>query len=162
MKGFRADINRTVHIAEAKAYALKLLSYRSRSRKEMREKLRRKGFNNEQINSTIEFLENSGLISDEALASELFRHSLERKSLGKKGIEMFLSIRGIDKRLINKTLSTYTTETEVKAARKFVKRKLKTLENYPENVVKRKLWGMLQRRGFATEVINKAVNSIKP
>ncbi len=140
MKGFRND---------AKTCALKLLSYRSRSRKEISDRLKRKGFSVKEIEATIHFLENAGLISDEALTKELFRYSVERKSLGKKGIEAFLSRRGIDKELIHKELSIYTNDIEAESAAGFAEKKLKSLDKYPEEIIKRRLWGMLQRRGFS-------------
>ncbi|GBD97409.1 regulatory protein RecX [bacterium BMS3Abin06] len=152
MKGSRAD---------AKAYALKLLGYRSRSKKEMLEKLKRKGFESGQIDAAIKFLEDTDLINDKALASYLFKYSSERKSLGKRGIRIFLTKRGIDNELIEETLSTHTTEMEEKAALEFAERKLRYLKNYPEDVVKRRLWGMLQRRGFSIDIIRRAVNSIR-
>ncbi len=101
-------------------------------------------------------------MNDAVLASELFRYSIEKKSLGKKGIKMFLAKRWIDKKLIDKTLSFHTTEMEEKTAQRFIEKKLRSMKSYPEDIVKRRLWGMLQRRGFTSEAINKAVNSIKP
>lgn len=151
MKGFRVN---------AKTYALKLLGYRSRSKKEMLEKLKRKGFESGQIDAAIKFLEDTNLINDKALASDLFKHSAERKSLGKRGISLFLAKRGIDNNLIEETLSTHTTDMEEKAALEFVEKKLRYLKNYPEDVVKRRLWGMLQRRGFSIDIIRRAVKRI--
>ena len=71
LTGSPADVNRLVHIAEAKSYALKLLGYRSRSEKEMTERLKKKGFDGTVINSVVKFLKDTGLIKDEALAAEL-------------------------------------------------------------------------------------------
>ncbi len=140
--------------------ALRLLGYRSRSRKEMLEKLRARGFDDEQINGEIEYLENAGLLNDEDLASELFRYSIEIKSLGKKGVRMFLYRRGIEKGLIDKTVAVHTEHMEEKTAQELVERKLRSLKDDPEDVVRRRLWGMLQRRGFSTDVMKKAVGSI--
>ncbi len=151
MKGFRND---------AKTCALKLLSYRSRSRKEIVDRLKRKGFSVIEIEATIHFLEKAGLISDEALTKELFRYSVERKSLGKKGIEAFLSKRGIDKELIHKELSIYTNDIEAESATGFAEKKLKSLDKYPKEIIRRRLWGMLQRRGFSVEVINKVIERL--
>jgi regulatory protein len=145
---------------DARSFALKLLSYRSRSKKEMFEKLKRKGFSDNEIDNTIYSLEKTGLINDKTLAAELFRYSVERKSLGKKGIEAFLSRRGIDKELVNNVLSTHTNAVEAESAARFAEKKLKSLKKYPEEMVKRRLWGMLQRRGFSVEVIRKTVDSI--
>ena len=152
MKGTPADI---------KTAALKLLSYRARSRKEMAEKLQRKGFDSVQIEGVIRLLETAGLINDSALAVDLLRYSVERKSLGNKGIRVFLASRGIERGLIDKTLSAHSPESEENAARAFAERRLKTLKKYPPEVIKRRLWGMLQRRGFSSEVVNKTVNSVQ-
>lgn len=146
--------------AEAKNYALRLLSYRSRSRKEMFEKLRRKGFDSRQIKSAVESLENAGLIKDEALAKELFRNAAERKYLGRKGIEMFLSGRGIQREIIDETMLIHTKEMEKDSARKIVEKKLKALKKYPGNIIRRRLWGMLEFRGFSADIINMTVKAV--
>lgn len=152
MKGSQAD---------AKTYALRLLSYRSRSKKEMLERLKKKGFDSNLIDSTLKFLEDTGLINDKALVHDLIRYATETKSLGKRGIRMFLVRRGIERGLIDATLAHHESGAEEEAAAKFVERKLRTMENYPEDVVRRRLWGMLQRRGFSINVIQKALESIK-
>lgn len=145
-------------LADARAYALKLLSYRSRSRKELIDRLKRKGCADKEINGTVRFLEDTGLISDEALALELLRYSTEKKLLGGKGLEALLSRRGLDKKLINKTLAYHTRDMEEESAGRLVEKKLRSLKSYPEDVVKRRLYGMLQRRGFSMEVINRVLD----
>lgn len=146
--------------AEARTCALKFLSYRSRSKKELLDKLKSKGFSDGDITSVIRFLEHSGLLDDQNLAGELFNHSLERRPLGKRGIEAFLARRGIGKELIHRTLSVHTTDMEEESAKRLVEKKLKSLQNYPDDVVKRRLWSMLQRRGFSAGVIQRIVKSI--
>lgn len=147
-------------LAEARSYALKLLSYRSRSIKEMYEKLRSKGFLEDHISSTIKYLIGVGLINDEALASDLYRLSTDYKSLGKNGIRTFLVKRGIDRDLIDETLADHTSEMEEQKALEFAGKRMETLKRYPRDVIKRRLWGLLQRRGFSYEVIQKVVNAL--
>jgi regulatory protein len=149
-------------LAEVRVYSLKLLSYRARSTKEMLDKLRRKGFDENHIKDAVEYLQRTGLIDDEALASDLYRQSTEYKSLSKHGTRQFLAKRGIDRKLIDKAVSAHTPEIEEKAAFKLVEKKIRTLKKYPEDVVRRRLWGMLQRRGFSIDIINRAINSITP
>ncbi len=126
----------------------------------MFERLRRKGFDSGQVKSAVESLENAGLIKDEVLAKELLRNAAERKYLGRQGIEMFLSSRGIQRELINETMSIHTREMEKDSALKIVEKKLKALKKYPENIIRRRLWGMLKRRGFSSDTINMAVRSV--
>ena len=145
---------------EARYYALKLLNYRPRSMKEIYERLSRKGFNNDQINKAMGFLVDAGLLNDEILVKELFRYAKERKYLGRKGIEMFLHKRGFGRELINDTISNHTREMEKEAALKLAEKKLKTLKNYPGNIIKQRLWGILKRRGFSADIINMTIKSV--
>jgi len=126
----------------------------------MSERLRKKGFADEEINSTVKFLEDTGLINDRTLASDLFRYSMGSRALGKRGIRALLLKRGIDRGLVDETLSDHTEESEQGSALEFVESRMRTLNKYPEDVVKRRLWGMLQRRGFSAGVIIKAINSV--
>lgn len=144
---------------EAKAYALKLLGYRARSRKEMLERLRGKGFAVEDIEKTVQYLEDLDLINDETLASDLFVHAMNYKSLGEKGIRTFLIQRGIDRTLIDRTMSAHTPDMEEKTAMAFIERKIRSLGGHPEEAVRRRLWGMLRRRGISGEVIKRVIES---
>ena len=159
LTGSPADVNRLVHIAEAKSYALKLLGYRSRSEKEMTERLKKKGFDGTVINSVVKFLKDTGLIKDEALAAELLNSSLRNKYLGKRGIKSFLYSRGIRKDLIAETLSSLSEDAEKETALRLAGRKMKILRRYPQDIVKRRLGGMLQRRGFSADIINEVIKS---
>ena len=143
----------------ARSYAYKLLSYRSRSRKEMLDKLRTKGFEDEDVSAVMEFLETSGLINDAKLASELLGYSAGSRPLGKNGIRMLMLKRGIDKGIVDETLYSHTAEMEERAAIEFAERRSRALRNYPADVAKRRLWAMLQRRGFSVGVISKVINT---
>lgn len=145
---------------EAKGYALKLLSYRSRSKRELLQRLKEKGFDSEEIERAIACLEDAGFIKDEELAHGLFQNALERKYLGRKGIKMLLLRRGIRKELINETLSNLTEEMEQESAKRLVEKKLRTLKACPEEIIRQKLWRMLERRGFSPDVINYVIKSI--
>ncbi len=68
--------------------------------------------------------------------------------------------RGIDKWLVDETLSGHTADMEKKAAMEFAERKSRVLNNYPAKVARRRLWAMLQRRGFSADVIRKAVDLV--
>ena len=144
----------------ARSYAFRLLSYRSRSRREMLEKFRSKEFEPEDIDAVMEFLEKSNLINDVELALELLSYSAGSRPLGKNGIRMFMLKRGLDRSLVDDTLSDHTSEMEEKTAMEFAERKSRVLSNYPPKVARRRLWAMLQRRGFRNDVIRKAVDSV--
>lgn len=145
---------------EAINYALKLLSYRSRSRSEMIERLKRKGFIHQETERTIRYLQDRGFIEDRALAKELFTNAVERRSLGRMGISAFLCRRGIDKELINETISIHTRDMEMESADRFTRKRLENLESYPDDVKRRRIRAALHRRGFTAEIIREAVKTV--
>lgn len=119
-----------------------------------------KGFSHSHIQNTVSFLEDAGFLNDDNLVEELVRYSTQRRPLGKKGIESLLIKRGIDRELIKKTISDYTTDLEAESATIFVGKKLKTLQNYPSDIIKQRLWGMLRRRGFSSDIASKVIKSL--
>jgi len=157
----KADDSPEAAYLKAKAYAFKLLSYRSRSRKEIAEKLSEKGFLQGETERVISYLEQLEFIKDETLAGQILRTALERKNLGRQGIKMLLLRRGIEKDLINETLSSLTDDEEQEAARRLAGKKLKNLKGHPENIIKQKLWRALQRKGFPADIINSVFKTIK-
>ena len=144
---------------EARSYALRLLSYRSRSSSEMIERLGKKGFAPEDTERTIQYLQDRGLIEDRTLAQELFTNAVERRCLGRMGIRAFLGRRGIDKGLVNETLSTHTRDMEKESAVRYVKKRLVALQRHPKAIQRRRIQAALQRRGFSADIIREAVTS---
>lgn len=159
MKGSAAKEKKTRKPLSAKAYALRLLSFRSRSKKEISERLQEKGFSPKEIEDALEYLEDAGFLKDSLLAERLLQYAIEKKHLGRRGIKMLLLRRGLDKELIDKTLSGIADEAEQEAALRFTEKKLKTLGNYPKATIKQKLYRALERRGFSRNIINAAMTS---
>jgi regulatory protein len=143
--------------AEVRAAALRLLAYRARSRQELIERLSRKGFSSSDIDTTISSLEKSGLVDDEKLAPELLRIASERKLLGRTGIAVFMKKRGLDSRLIEESLMSHSSESELRSARALIEKKLRTMDRFSDDQKRKRLWSMLRRRGFSHDVIRKAL-----
>jgi len=138
-------------------YACKLLSYRSRSEKEMCEKLRMKGFGEDDINRAITHLRSGGLLDDGKLARSLIRHAGESKGLGLSGTKRFLLERGVPREIVDETTREID---EVETARRFLNRKLRAWSRTwrPGQVqLKKRLYGFFSRRGYAPETIGKAL-----
>ena len=93
-----------------------------------------------------------------SLAKELFTNAVERRSLGRMGIRAFLGRRGIDKELINETISIHTRDMEMESACRFTKKRLENLKSYPDDVKRRRIRAALYRRGFSAEIIREALN----
>lgn len=140
---------------KALKYALKLLGYRDRSMSEMRQKLTGKGFPENVVDETLARIEEKGFVDDSKLAERLKRDAIERRHLGAQGVRRYLLKRGIPAKMIN--TATVRDEDYGDAARRLVEKKLRLMGNCSDNTVKRRLWGLLSRRGFTADEIREAL-----
>ena len=69
-------------LLQAQDYALKLLSYRERSSKEIQVRMERKGFEKDVIEEVLRYLESQKYLDDRRFA-ELWAHDRLRKGYGK-------------------------------------------------------------------------------
>lgn len=141
---------------DARAYALKLLRYRGRSEKELRDRLRQKGYSPEDINFTVQRLGESGFIDDRVLAENLKRQAMTNRNLAFEGTRRFMQQRGIPREIIDAVLG-YDEQTELLHARKLIDKKQRSSEKYPEPKRTRSLIAFLLRKGYPLQVIRKAM-----
>ncbi len=151
---------------KALQYAYKLLSYRSRSEKELTRRLRMKGFDEPAIQQVIARLKSGGFVDDRRLASSLKRYAEESKHLGISGTRRYLIERGVPAGITDEVVRD-VDETE--GAKKFVEKKLTSwrkqdfssgLPHLADKTIKR-LYGFLCRRGYSSEAIKKALEQFK-
>ena len=141
---------------KAKSSALRLLSYRSRSEKEISLRLQDR-FTETAINQTIAILRDQGLLNDMSFARE-WRENRERcKPRGADVIRWELQKFGVDSDVIQETLSDFDASSNAYQAGSRYASKL-PLDN--RSVFKRKLGTFLHRRGFHGEVLGLTVNRI--
>jgi regulatory protein len=137
---------------KAKQYALKLLSYRGRSEKELKERLIKKGIPEPLVSSTVDYLRNLGYLDDVSLAEALKREAITRKLLSQTGAKKYLLDRGITRDVIHRVFHQ-EEETDRENAKKYIRKKLRMLENHPQETVRRRLYNQLLRRGYSPETI---------
>jgi len=145
--------------ADAKKYAFLLLSYRSRSEKELQERLEKKGFSVHHISGTLRQLKQAGLLDDYALALDLKRQAFNNKLLGYNSAKQFLLNRGVPNEIVNTALK-YDEETEAQKIQKLIDKKLKTPGNYSEEKKKKRLWDFLVRKGYTFSTIRNALHNL--
>jgi regulatory protein len=141
---------------KATKYALKLLGYRGRSVKELQERLRGKGIPESAVSSAIRHLKDIGLIDDMSLAESLKREAESIRMLSQRGARRYLFSRGIPRDIIEKVFSN-EDNPDVENAGKLVDKKMRVLAGYPAETVKRRLFGLLSRRGYSSETILKVL-----
>jgi len=136
-----------------------LLNYRSRSEKELRERLEKKGFSENHIASTLRHLKEAGYLDDHALAQDLKRQAFDNKLLGYNNAKRFLLNRGVPDKIIGETLE-YNEETEADKIKKLIEKKLRTAGNYTGKKKEKKLWDFLVRKGYRFSTIRNALHNI--
>lgn len=95
-----------------------LLSIRSRGEKELREKLKEKGFEKPVIEIAMDMLIKRGYIDDYAFATE-YAEYLQKKGYGSFAVKQRLYQKGVDKEAIEMVMSEISKDDNIKAAMEY-------------------------------------------
>jgi len=155
------DKNRTgLTKADAVRYSYRLLSYRDRSRKELGERLKEKGFSEDTVRDAVSYFEERGFLDDAALAKALKRSAEEIKLLGEQRVRLFLRQRGISKEII-KDIFAGGDSDEISRAERLVRKKFRTMKSLPDEESRKKMWRFMGRKGYSFDTIKKALKQFK-
>ncbi len=138
-------------------YAFFLLNLRDQSVGEMRNKLKKKGYERAEIDETIKTLKEKKFLDDERFVENLIRTKLEIMNFGKQRIWQDLKKKFIANDLIDEALSNIEKDDEKESAKEAMRRYVKKRGQPKEYKDKQKLIAYLQRRGFSWEVIEKII-----
>ena len=145
---------------KAKETALRFLSFRRRTEKEIKDKLKQKGFDENIIKRTVEKLKEYDLINDLEFATAWVKERLEYKPRGKRLLKQELWKKGIKKEIIDQVLNE-SCQNEDKSALELLERIKSRYKNLEPQVARRRMYGYLIRRGFTYDVISQVMrNSI--
>jgi len=92
-------------LKKAKGIALRMLTYRDRSKQEMRDRLEQKGICASVIENVVTLLSDYGYLDDQTFAQRLARSLLETKNWGFSRIGVALRDRGLAPELVEETVS---------------------------------------------------------
>jgi regulatory protein len=141
-------------IEQAYERALNFLSYRPRSKAEVRRNLRKKDVPERAIEIVVERLEKSGLLDDEEFA----RYWVDnRKSFNPRGayaLRHELWQKGVSDIVIDEALASFDEEA---AAQKAADAGARKLSHHQPQDFRRKLQGYLKRRGFSYGLVRTLV-----
>lgn len=156
-------VEQAVAVDKAMRDALTRLSRRMLSSGDLRRKLRQRDHDAGVIDETIERLTALELLDDDAFGRALIRETLQRKPAGPKLLRSKLMQKGLQRDLIDRLLSELapTGEDAVAGAVELIEKKLRTMANLDDQTRKRRLWGMLARRGFEPDVITQAMAAVE-
>lgn len=146
----------------ARDYALRLLGIRPRSVREMRDRLGRKGYDRAEIEAAIAELCQAGLLDDRKFAAQWVESRLALKPMGFSRLRAELLAKGVDRQTVDSSLSKYRGELDEKeAALSLARKKLRSLRGLEPEVVRRRLAGFLERRGFEPQIVGEVLKKAK-
>ena len=158
-----------VRVREA---ALNLLSYRMRTRSELKRRLRQKDFRPARIDLCLDQLEAKGFLNDEAAASAFIRDRLRHRPRGKARLSSELRSKGLDADITNRVINDVFENEGIddlllarQVAEGWLRRQnqdtIKTLadtaHSQSREKVRRRLYGHLTRRGFRGDALRTAI-----
>lgn len=148
---------------KAKQKAFRLLAARARSEKELRIKLREKGFDEAIVGEVTERLRELKFLDDESFAVQWARNLGVNKLFGNRRIALSLQEKGIPSPLIEKAINEVRREiSEADALITWIRKK-RTSRDHKEMGVreKRRLAGSLMGKGFPPDLIFCVLNQSK-
>lgn len=141
--------------------ALRLLVYRERSRKELRDRLAGKKYSAAAISAVIEKLERLELLDDEKFARLWVNSRIIFKPRSAWLIGRELREKGIDPEIAGRVLDEMIPpEVEREAARQLTESRARHYRGEPSAIVRRKLFAYLARRGFSSDIIRECVEEL--
>ena len=143
---------------KAQAYALMLLGYRERSLREIKIRMRQKGYEEKLVEKVVKYLKDRNLINDKRF-TQLWAESRIKKGYGRWRIQSELEQKGVNREITDEILKDlYSGIDEVQVALDLVEKK-RWVSKEPLRLTER-VSNLLRRRGFSFEVISNVVEKI--
>lgn len=143
-------------------YLFRLIKFRMRSEKELRDKLKNKHYEPSTIEELISYFKGLGYCDDGEFARSWINYRLS-KPLGLRAIEVELRQKGIGREIINELISEKKSIlNELDIARELAKARLEKLKGKKDkdDKIKQKLYHYLSRRGFSGDIVGEVINQI--
>jgi len=138
---------------KAREYAFFLLKFRLRSEAEISQRLKRKNFSDKAIESALRFLKEKKFIDDSNF-TRAWINSRINKPLGIRRLREELKAKGVSEEIIDARLDEIKAGySEEKIVRQVAEERLNKLKGIDPQVVRRRVFNYLMRRGFSCGVI---------
>src|SRR5215217_8242697 len=117
---------------KAKEICFDLLAVRARTKDELRQALKRKGFDEETIETLIGKLDKAGLVNDAEFAELWVRSRHAHQGLARNALLAELKRKGVDGEIAVQAAGEVDREAEEERARELVRKRMRSLGNVDE------------------------------
>ncbi|HNW58839.1 MAG TPA: RecX family transcriptional regulator [bacterium] len=139
----------------AKEKALRLLSVRSRSRKELTDRLNQAHYTPAAVESALAEMERLGFLDDAGFAKMWGRNRTATRPAGAFLLRQELRHKGLSDAEVEQGLqAAFQEQSEAEVARALAVRRKKILASLPEKKAQKRLQDFLLRRGFSWEIVS--------
>lgn len=145
--------------------ALRFLSYRPRSEKEVRDRLIRKKIDSQIIEKIIAKLKEKKFLNDEEFAKWWIEQRTKVRPKAIRVITLELKQKGISNEIIESLLSKDVSSEEqvsndLELANKLIEKRIERFRNSSKQEIYQKLGSYLSRRGFDWETIKQSIDEL--
>lgn len=163
-KGEQIDSERMEQIVQDEelhdvyGYAIRYIGRSPRSAKEVRMKLKLKGYSPELIDTVLERLTHEKLIDDGLFARQWTEQRIFYQKKGRNWVKQELQQKGISSERIQEAIAELDENAEFENASKLALKKMASLSGEPYER-KRKLAAFLLRRGYTNSTVNQVLKA---
>lgn|SRR5690554_4167498 len=152
------EIKRNIALKSVKSSAIRLVTYKLLSEKELFLKLTAKGYDEDVVNMAIEELKSMGYLNDMIYAQKFVYERIKLKPKSKKALSFELKSKGISEDIIETVLNDIDYDEDVVIERLLRKRFRKY--DLADSKITKKAYSFLMHRGFNFEDIKRVINKI--
>ncbi|WP_437654372.1 regulatory protein RecX [Sorangium sp. So ce1182] len=143
--------------------ALRLLSFRARSARELEKRLIEKGEPREHVTAAIQRLCANGLLDDARFAEAKARSGIVGRPRSRRRIEQDLARKGVARDVADAAIRQVMADEgtdELAVAERAARKKMRTLARLDAAEQRQKLYAFLARQGYAPDVVRRALRAV--
>src|SRR5699024_4149611 len=143
-----ANIEKEADLYKAYALTIQYLSYRMRTKKEIRDYLIKKEIFEDAIPDIIDRLVSEGLVNDLEFAKMFTRTRIETSLKGPAVVKREMIEKGVARELAEEAIQLYTYEIQYEKASKLIEKKLNQTQKDSNVKVQQKLQQFMMQKAF--------------
>jgi regulatory protein len=148
-------------LATARNIALRQLSHSPKTRQQLESVLLKKCVSVDHVAEVLDRLTEVGLVDDLAYAHLFVRSRCAAKKISRSSLTRELRAKGVSDEFAQTAIAEISDEDEYQLAWDASQKKLRSMRGLSQQVVERRIFGMLARKGYSSAVAVKVLNSLE-
>ena len=146
-------------IYELMEMAVKYISIRLRSIKEVKDYLLKKGGSNNEVEDAVQKLIESGYLDDNRFTKAFIKDKLKFTTIGDYKIKMQLNKLGVSTSIIEDNMNKIDEHIIEEKIKKIIEKDKKTNKKYSGQILKNKIYNHLLNQGYSQEKVITIINT---